>query len=180
MSKSITKFVEIKGCAVWACDDNWVPVSQNPQVDNIAISAPDIEFATTDINLMGTLSIPDFTRIDNFQIGVTVPPDNEEAMALFQPGLKHWMISYAVSNFNSQTGLEELSAYRIYAAGYITKIPTSEINKGAEGTTELPMNLAVYKKVKVGSNTAVFDINRFTGKVEINGVNYSQPIDELY
>ena len=180
MSRTLTKFVDIKGCAVWLCDENGTPIKETPQIDNTTISMPDLEFGTTEVNLLGTLSVPDFTRIDNFQLSVNMPVDNDEAMELFKPGLQQWVISYAVSNFNSGTGLEEVTGYRIYAKGYITRIPSSEISKGGDGKANLPMNLVSLKKWKLGERTAVYAIDRLTGKVEIQGVNYTQPIDELY
>lgn len=180
MSSAKTKFVQIQGCAVWESDDSMTAIDSTPNVDNTTISAPEIEFGTTDINLMGTVSVPDFTRIDNFQLSVNIPVDNPDAVKLCKLGLRQWIISYCVSNLNSETGLEDVSAYRIYAKGYITKIPVAELSQGGEGRADLSMNLVSYKKWKVGDNTPVFDIDRLTGKVEVGGVNYSQSINQMY
>lgn len=180
MSVCTTKFVGIKGCAVWQCDEKGTAISENPQIDNTTINAPSIEFDTTDVNLMGTLAVPDFTKLSNFTLSVNIPVDNPEAMKLCVLGLNQWIISYAVSNLDASTGLETITGYRIYAKGYITSIPSAEISVGGDGTAELSMNLISYKKWALGENTAKYDIDRMTGKVEINGKNYTNSLNSLF
>ena len=65
MSNQIFKTTNIKGCALWKCVND-VPVNpQVPQAEGVTITIPEISFPTVDVNIMGTLSVPDHNRIDN-------------------------------------------------------------------------------------------------------------------
>lgn len=175
MATSLTKFVGIKGCAVYRLIDG-VPMTETPQVDNITISVPEITFGTTDVNMMGVVSIPDTTSIDNITLSVNIPIDNPDARHLMAVGLQEWKITYVVSNVSSQ-GLETLTPCAIYARGWVNNIPNAEISKGGEGTADVSMNLMGFKKV-VGTDV-LFDIDRSAGKLIINGINYNT-IDTLF
>ena len=180
MSVAPTKTIGIKGCAVWLADERGSAIGTNPQIDNTTITAPSIEFGTTDVNIMGTLSVPDFTKLDNFSLSVNIPVDNPEAMRLCQLGLTQWIISYCVASIDARTGLESVVGYRIYARGYVTSVPSADIAVGNDTTADVTMNLVSYKKWALGADVPAFDIDRLSGKVEINGVNYSRAVDELF
>lgn len=180
MSSCTVKFIKIGGVSVWAADEKGTPLYQTPQVSDTTVTAPSIEFGTTDVNIMGTLSVPDFTRLDNFQLGVNIPVDNPEAKKLRKLGLQQWIISYVVSNMDAATGLETLTGYRIYAKGYVTSLPNAELSVGGDGMADLTMNLVSYKKWALGGSVAEYDIDRLTGKVEIDGVNYSNDANSLF
>ena len=180
MSRSPVKFVKICGVSVWEADENGAAVYDYPQASDVTVSMPNIEFGTTDVNILGTLSVPDFTRLENFQISASVPVDNPEAKKLFKLGLQNWVISYAVANLDSATGLETKTGYRIYARGYVSSIPNAEISTGGEGMADVSMNLVSLKKWALGASVPEFNIDRLSGKVEISGVNYAAEVNALY
>ena len=175
MAVSNSKFVGIKGCAVYRCEND-VPITSAPQVDNVTITVPEITFNTVDVNIMGTVSIPDMTSLDNIQLSVNIPVDNPDAAELMQVGLQNWRISYVVSNVNNQ-GVETITPCSIYATGFVTGIPNAEISKGGDGTADVTMNLMRFKKY-TGERVDI-DIDRSTGTLIIKGVNYNT-ISSLY
>lgn len=180
MSRTPIKFVKICGVSVWAADENGAALYDTPQASDVSVSVPSIEFGTTDVNILGTLSVPDFSRLENFQLSATIPIDNPEAKKLMKLGLQNWVISYAVANLDSSTGLEQKTGYRIYARGYVSSIPNAEISTGGEGTADVSMNLVSLKKWALGASVPEFNIDRLAGKVEIDGVNYAAEVNALY
>lgn len=180
MSRTPIKFVKICGVSLWEADENGATLYDVPQASDVTVSMPSIEFGTTDVNILGTLSVPDFTRLENFQLSATLPVDNPEAKKLFKLGLQNWIISYAVSNLDSATGLETKTGYRIYARGYVAGIPNAELSTGGEGTSDISMNLVSLKKWALGASVPEYNIDRLSGKVEIAGVNYAAEVNALY
>ena len=95
MSIAIQKSLGVKGCALWKLDDEG-KAGENPNVDNVSIQLPSIELETTSITLMGTLDVPDVTRIGNLQLSATIPLDVPEAMKLCELGkVVKWMVTWA-------------------------------------------------------------------------------------
>lgn len=179
MSTQIHKSLPIKGAAIWACTEDWTPVSETPQADNVPITIPSIEFGTTDVPIMGTVSVPDFTRLDNFQLTADINVDNPDSKPLKRIGQQKWKVTYCTACINSATGLEELQGFVIYASGYVGGVPASEVNQGAENTATITMNCTSFKKQTI-EGVIEQNIDRFAGKIEIDGVNYTSSIGALY
>lgn len=177
MSIQVHKSLPIKGCSLWLLEND-KPVTSTPQADNISITIPSIEFETTDIGIMGTVSIPDFSRVGNLQLTATIAIDNPDSRVLKRVGHQSWMIRYCTSSMNVNTGLEELSSYTIKASGYITSIPNAEVNQGAENTGDIVMNLMSFQKLH--DTDVEINIDRMAGKLEISGINYASEISSLY
>lgn len=180
MSIAIKKGLGIKGCAVWKLDENGQP-GENPNVDNTPVTLPSIELETTSINLMGTVEIPDISRIGNLQLIVSVPLDVKEAMELCELGkTASWMISWCSQEYNSETGETVAKAYKVFASGFITSIPNAEVNSGAENTGEITMNLIKYSKQCISDNYTSFEIDRGRGIFKVNGNNLYDQFSSLY
>ena len=180
MSIAIKKGLGIKGCAVWKLDDNGEP-GKNPNVDNISVTLPSIELETTSINLMGSVDIPDVSRIGNMQLSCTIPLDVKEAMDLCELGKTvSWLITWCSQEYNSTTGETLAKSYSVRATGFITSIPNAEVNSGAENTGDVTMNLIKYKKECISDNYTAFEIDRGAGIFKINGNDLFAKINSLY
>ena len=104
MSVAIVKSLGVRGAAVWKLDDNGTP-GQYPNVDNVAITLPSIELETSSLQLMGTLDVPDLSRVGNLQLTVNVPLDIPSAMELLEMGkVVKWLITWCSQEYNSVTG----------------------------------------------------------------------------
>lgn len=174
MATSASKFIGIKGCAVYANING--SFDHPPQADNVTISVPEIAFGTTDVNFMGTISIPDMTSLDNITLSINIPIDNPDARVLTAVGLQQWKITYCVSNMDKQ-GLETLTPCCIYAKGFVTGVPNAEVSKGGDGLADVSMNLMSFTKI-VGNET-LYDIDRSSNKLKVNGINYNN-VDTLF
>ena len=180
MSISIKKSLGVKGCAIFKLDENG-KAEETPNVDNVSVQLPSIELETTTISMMGSLDIPDVSRIGNLQLTATIPLDIKEAMELCELGKTvSWLITWCSVEYNASTGETTPKSYRVNATGYITSIPNAEINAGAENTGDVTMNLIKYQKDCISDNTTAFEIDRGRGIFKVNGNNIFAQINSLY
>lgn len=179
MSIAIKKGLGVKGCAVWKLVVG--EPGKTPNVDNTSVTLPSIELETTTINLMGSVDIPDVSRIGNMQLSVTIPLDVKEALDLCELGKTvDWLVTWCSQEYNSTTGETVAKSYSVRATGFITSIPNAEVNAGAENTGEVTMNLIKYKKECISDNYTAFEIDRGAGIFKINGNNLYDQFSKLY
>lgn len=180
MSIALKKSLGIKGCAIFKLDEQG-KAGERPNVDNVPITLPSIELETTSINLMGSVDIPDLSRIGNLPLTVTVPIDVPEALELCELGKTvSWLITWCSQEYNSRTGETVAKSYSVNATGFITSIPNAEVNSGAENTGDITMNLIAYKKNCITDNFTAFEIDRGKGIFKINGNDMYSQFSSLY
>lgn len=180
MSIAIKKSLGVKGCAIFKLDEDG-KAGESPNVDNVPITLPSIELETTTINLMGSLDVPDLSRIGNLQLSATIPIDVPEAMELCELGKTvSWLITWCSQEYNSVTGETVAKSYSVNATGFITSIPNAEVNSGAENTGDITMNLIRYKKNCITDKYVAFEIDRGAGIFKINGNDMYSQFSSLY
>lgn len=180
MSVALVKSLGCKGCAVWKLDENGA-TGQNPNVDNVSVQLPSIELETTTINLMGSLDVPDLSRVGNLQLSVTVPLDVPAAMELCELGKSvRWLITWCSQEYNSVTGETTPKAFTVEASGFVASIPNAEVNAGAECTGDITMNLVSYKKTNTTDKIVQFEIDRGKGIFKVNGKDLIGQFSSLY
>lgn len=180
MSIALVKSLGVKGCAVWKYNEE-DKVGENPNVDNVAVTLPSIEFETTTINLMGSLDVPDLSRIGNLQLTVNIPLDVPEALKLIELGKSvKWLITWCSQFYDSITGATTPKAFNVEASGFVTAIPNAEINAGAENTGDVTMNLISIKKTNVTDKNVEYEIDRGKGIFRLNGKDLYGQFGNLY
>ena len=180
MSIAITKSLGIKGCALWKLNDEGKP-GANPNVDNVSIQLPSIELETTSITLMGTLDVPDVSRIGNLQLSATIPLDVKEAMELCELGkVVKWMVTWASMTYNAESGTTVPKSFKVMASGFVTSIPNAEVNAGAENTGSVTMNLISISKTNTTDNIVEYEIDRGAGIFRVHGDDLIGKISSLY
>ena len=180
MSIAITKSLGVRGCAVWKLDAGGKP-GENPNVDNVAVTLPSIELESTTINLMGSLDVPDLSRIGNLQLTVNIPLDVPEALKLIELGKSvKWLITWCSQFYDSVTGATTPKAFNVEASGFVTAIPNAEINAGAENTGDVTMNLISIKKTNVTDKTVEYEIDRGKGIFRLHGDDLYGQFSSLY
>lgn len=180
MSVALIKSLGVKGCAVWKLDENGVAPAM-PNVDNVSVTLPSIDLETTSINLMGTLDVPDVSRVGNLQLTVTVPLDVAGAMDLMEMGKTvKWLITWASMEYNSITGETTPKAFAVEASGFVASIPNAEVNAGAENTGDITLNLVSYKKTNSTDKVVQFEIDRGKGIFRFAGNDLVGAVSSLY
>lgn len=180
MSVAIVKSLGVRGASVWKLDDNGA-VGQYPNVDNVEITLPSIELETSSLQLMGTLDVPDLSRVGNLQLSVTVPLDVPSAMELLEMGkVVKWLITWCSQEYNSVTGETTPKSFTVEASGFVTSIPNSAVNAGAENTGAITMNLISYKKTNTTDRLVQFEIDRGKGIFNVLGKDLIRQFTSLY
>ena len=180
MSIAITKSLGVRGCAVWKLDAEGKR-GENPNVDNVAGTLPSIELESTTINLMGSLDVPDVSRIGNLQLSVNIPLDVPKAMELCELGKSvQWHITWCSQFYDSVTGATTPKAFRVEVSGFVTSIPNAEINAGAENTGDVTMNLIAIKKINATDNKVEYEIDRGRGIFKVRGDDLIGQFSRLY
>ena len=181
MSTSLVKSLGVKGCSIWKVNGDTDQTTDRPNVDNVSIQLPSIELESTTINLMGSLDVPDISRIGNLQLTATIPVDNSAAMDLIELGKSvKWHIRWVTMEYDSITSVTTPVSYKAIVSGFVTSIPNSEVNAGSEGTADVTMNLISYKKSDLTHNKVIFDIDRGQGVFKFNGKDMISNISSLY
>lgn len=176
--KQLHKMTTIKGCAVYYVDPVKDVANNVPCADGVTCTLPEISFPTTDVAIMGTLSVPDFTRLDNITASINVCIDNPDTEPLLQVGLQSWKVTWVSGILNANTGIEEYNSHSAIVKGYVSNIPVHSVEEGGDGMAELTMNVVAYRQFKDG--VELVSIDRLSNKLSINGVNYTQGINSLY
>lgn len=180
MSVAIVKSLGVRGASVWKLDDNGTP-GQSPNVDNVEITLPSIELETSSLQLMGTLDVPDLSRVGNLQLTVNVPLDVPSAMELLEMGkVVKWLITWCSQEYNSVTGETTPKSFTVEASGFITSIPNAAVNAGAENTGDITMNLISYKKTNKTDRVVQFEIDRGKGIFNVLGRDLIRQFTSLY
>ena len=180
MSIAIQKSLGVKGCALWKLDEKG-DAGENPNVDNVSIQLPSIELETTSITLMGTLDVPDVSRIGNLQLSATIPLDVPKAMELCELGkVVKWMITWASMVYDAKSGTTTPKSFKVVAHGFVTSIPNAEVNAGAENTGDVTMNLISISKTNITDGKVEYEIDRGKGIFKVKGDDLIGKISSLY
>lgn len=171
--KRIDIYGQIKSCSIYPVMDG--VAADTPAAIDATITLPNISFESTTVQMMGSMTMPDHSRLSDMSLSITVTQSSLTA-PLSGKGLKSYVIRWA------QEVVEPSDAVRIvggvcYCSGYVTQVPESAKSPGGEGTSDYTMSLCKYRVLIDGKE--MFNIDRGAGKLVINGEDYRSEIDDL-
>lgn len=172
----INRYTHINGAAIYSLDENGKSES-DPSAIDVAITLPALEFETADVNMMGTLSIVDQTRLGNIQVTASLEADNPQTLKLVGPGLKKWKILWT-ENILQPNGLSDVVGFQVTCGGYVTAIPEGSKELGSQAVGDYAMNCVSIVKSD-SNNNVYYDIDRSQSKLRVNGIDYRERINEL-
>lgn len=166
MATAISKRTVIHDCTIYPASGGQPTTMQ--AAEGVDITLPAIEFESQDIQMMGTFSIADFTRIGNLEITTNINADDPNAMRLGVVGeVAEWIVRY-IRTVIEPDNTSRVVGYTVYCKGYVHTIPGTEATPGGEGTGSIAMNAIAYKKEDSDGNV-YHDINRMERRCIING-----------
>lgn len=175
--KTINRYTAIKGCSIYRLNELGRPNATPAAIDR-DINIGEQTSPATDIPMMGSVSIPDQSRIDNFTISVNINCDSPEAAQLSGPGLVGWEIHW-VDEVVGSDGLPTIQGWVITAHGYITNTPEATKNSGSDNSGDLTMNVVAVIKRNVTTGRISYDIDRRANRLIRNGVDFRKAINAL-
>ena len=177
MFKAIPKYTAIKGCTIYPLDANG-HAADTPAAIDIDITLPEQSHPTTDVQMMGTISIPDPTRLDDLTVTVNINADSPEAQVLVgDGGVVGWQIQW-VDEVIDQSGNMRLVGWTVTAKGYIGGVPEANKNQGSDNTGDLTMH-AIYLRKANSDGVVPYEIDRVAGKLIRNGKDLREQINRL-
>lgn len=174
MLRRIDIFGTIKGCSIYRVVDG--VADEKPCAIDCTITPPAISFETATIQMMGSLTMPDQSRLGDMQLSITVPSNNENSINLSGKGLKSYAARWA-QEVTDPSGAIRVVGGVLYMSGYVTQVPESAKNPGGEGTADYNVSLVKYRTLIDGKE--MYNIDRSAGKLVINGEDYRSEVDEL-
>jgi len=172
--KRIPIYGQVKGVTIY--DAPGGTPSDTPAATDCTITLPSISFESGTIQMMGSLTVPDQSRIGDLSMSITVP-DSKSSMDLSGKGLKPYVARW-VREVTDPTGAIRVVGFVCYFSGYVTQIPQSAKEPGADSTGEYNVSLVKYRVLEDGKHEH-FNIDRASGKLVINGEDYRSEVDEL-
>ena len=172
--KRIPIYGQVKGVTIYDAPDG-VP-SENPAAIDCTVTLPSISFESGTVQMMGSLTVPDQSRLGDLSMAITVP-DSKDSMSLSGKGLKSYVARW-VREVTDPSGAIRVVGFICYFSGYVTQVPQSAKNPGAESTGDYNVSLVKYRVLEDGK-IEHFNIDRAAGKLVINGEDYRSEVDEL-
>lgn len=164
---------QIKGCTIYPAPDG--KPAANPAAIDCTITPPVVTFETGTVQMMGSLTVPDQSRIADMSLSITVPVSPYSAK-LSGKGLMGYEARWA-QEVTDPSGAIRVVQGVCYISGYVTQIPASAVNPGAEGTADYNVSVVKYRLVVDGKE--LHNIDRGNGVLIIDGVDYRSDVDKL-
>ncbi|MBR4985336.1 MAG: phage major tail tube protein [Proteobacteria bacterium] len=164
---------QIKSCTIYPVE-NGVPAA-SPAAFDCTITPPVVTFETGTVQMMGSLTVPDQSRIADMSLSITVPV-SPLSVKLSGKGLKSYEARWA-QEVTDPTGAIRVVQGVCYISGYVTQVPATAINPGAEGTADYNVSVVKYRLVVGGKE--LHNIDRAAGVLVIDTVNYRSEVDAL-
>ena len=147
----------------------------NPVAIDCTITPPVVTFETGTVQMMGSLTVPDQSRIADMSLSITVPVSPYSAK-LSGKGLMGYEARWA-QEVTDPSGAIRVVQGVCYISGYVTQVPASAVNPGAEGTADYNVSVVKYRLVVDGEE--LHNIDRAAGVLVINKVDYRSEVDKL-
>lgn len=144
---------------------------------DVEVTLPDVKNKTVDATAMGDLSVPVIAQFENMEATIHhIGADLGLANMLAQETLE-LEIRWA-EQIMKEGGAQSTVGCKAFLTGFpASAVPQITVKPGEAVDVEVPYTITGYKMVKDG--TTLWDINRLSQKLEINGKDYFKSMNEL-
>ena len=174
--REINRYLTIAGCSVYALDGAGQPSSFPISID-AEVTLPSISFQSTDAQMMGSLSVPVQTSLENLEMTISLN-DGKDAFKAFKKGVVGFMVRYATSITDRDTGEVSLGGFTAKARGLISGKDGLAVAPTNQSDSNLTLSLISYQ-FQTDDNSTVINIDRPSGILEINGTDFRSDLRSL-
>lgn len=144
---------------------------------DVEITLPDVKNKTVDATAMGEFSVPVIGQFENMESTIHhIGVDMGLASMLAQETLEleiRW-----VEQIMLEGGAQTTVGCKAFLTGFPTSaVPEITVKPGEAVDIEVPYTITGYKMIKNGET--LWDINRLSQKLEINGKDYFKDMNDL-
>lgn len=172
----INRYLNVAGCSIYFCPDGSTP-EQTPLGIDQEVTLPSVTHPTSDVQLMGTASIPVQTSIEDMECTINLP-DSAAANKCRKKGVVTFLIYHAVSISDCRTGEVNLGGFKAKVSGIISGKEGLNVTPQGETSTAITLKVLRYQFVDDEGNQ-VIDIDRPAGVLKINGEDYRSELKNL-
>lgn len=137
---------------------------------DIGVDLPEIAAATYEIQAMGTMTMPDWSRLEDMEAVVRKIGIDANTAIMSQPGAKN-MEFRGVQVVTDADGKQKNVGVKAFINGYSKKIPG--IGAAVGETTEAENAYAIRRYQLFVDGREMWCIDRLAGICRINGVDYA-------
>lgn len=174
--REINRYLTVAGCTVYACDDQGMPESLPLAID-CEVTLPSVTHPTMDANVMGGMSVPNQTSVENMECTIALP-DSAAANKARKRGVRTFVIRHAVSISEAETGSIRLGGFTATVAGLISGKDGLSVSPNANSETNLTIQCVRYRFVDDEGNE-VINISRPDGVLRIGGNDWREELRNL-
>jgi phage tail tube protein FII len=174
--REINRYLTIAGCSLYDLDEAGQPGAFPISID-AEVTLPSVSFLTSDAQLMGNMSVPIQTSLENMEMTISLN-DGKDAFKAFKKGVAGFMVRYATSITNRETGEVFLGGFTAKARGLIGGKEGLAVAPTNQSDSNLTLHLVSYQ-FQTDDNSIVINIDRPNGILEINGVDFREELREL-
>ena len=173
----VDRFTVVKGCSVYAFDDNG-NIGSRPVIDDAEVTLPSISHPTYSMNSMGTMDVVDQTRLDAMTCTIShdLGINTEQANSLIRGGVISCQICWA-QEVRQANGLFTLQGFTAMVTGMVQSHGGNSLNIGDNPASDLTIQCYAYHLMQ-GEQTLI-DVSQLTGKLVINGQDLREGINRL-
>lgn len=169
----ISIYNAIKGTSLYKVVDG--EVASMPCAIDCSLTPPSIVFETASAQIMGTMSIPDQSRITDLTMNLSVST-NGQTIVLSGRGYQEYVARW-VEEVTEPSGAVRVVPFACYFGGYVTQVPQEAKAPGENQTADYSIALNAYRVLE--GDRELYHINRTGGKLVINGEDYRSEVDDL-
>jgi P2 family phage contractile tail tube protein len=138
------------------------------------LTLPVIEYGSDEISgagIMGKVEMPSFTDIQSMIFAMGIRADSEQFAAMSAPGLQEFEVRYVIEKFNTSDVAIGIEGHKAVIKGFPKKYDPGKVEVGSTGDGSVEIETTYYKKTIDGK--VIIEVDKFNGKLIINGVDYS-------
>lgn len=142
----------------------------NLSARDVAVTLPEVAATTFDIQAMGDMTLPDWSRIGNMETAITKIGVDKGLSSMSSPGKKELEFR-GIQLVTDAAGNTKKVSVKAFITGESTKIPGIGVSIGSPSENELTYATSRYQLFV--DNEEMWCIDRLAGICRIDGVDYA-------
>lgn len=144
--------------------------------EGISFTNPTVNFGSIEIEACGSMSVPDYTRIDAMEVSITHVGLDKGFRKSITPE-RHLLDFRWSSNVVGLDGKTQQVGHKLICYALPKTIPSIAVSIGEAGENEVTFDCLSCKLIDNG--TEVYNIDKMAGKIVVNGVDCVSATDNL-
>lgn len=137
---------------------------------DVSVTLPEVAATTFDIQAMGNMSLPDWSRLENMETAITKIGVDKGLSRMAKPGVKHLEFR-GVQLVTEANGTTRKASVKAFITGQSTKIPGIGVSVGSASENEITYTTSRFQLFVDGEE--MWCIDRLAGVCRIDGEEYA-------